>query len=141
VTVEPQLAEPPRTLTVTNDRGLSASTRQTLTTSAPDTFTGTISFSPLKPAPGQKVLFSAMGIQAAPGHSIVQYNWSFGDSAAPAGTNTASGTATPDHTYTNENDYIVMLTVIDDLGRQKTIPVTVSVKFPTAEGASLRNGR
>lgn len=123
------------TLTVTNDRGVSASSRQTVSTNAPDPFTGNWTFSPSKPAPGQKVLFNAIAVQTEPGHRIVSYSWDFGDSW-PGNINTASGLQA-EHTYSNENDYVVLLTVVDDAGRQKTLPGTVAVKFPTA-AASLR---
>jgi hypothetical protein len=122
------------TLTVTNDRGVSASSRQSISTNAPDPVTGNWTFSPSKPAPGQKVLFNGTTVQAAPGHRIVSYSWDFGDSW-PGSINTASGLQA-EHTYSNENDYVVLLTVVDDAGRQKTIPGTVSVKFPTAEASS-----
>jgi PKD repeat protein len=119
------------TLTVTNDRGVAASSRQAVSTNAPDPFTGSWDYSPAQPAPGQKVLFNAIAVQTEPGHRIVSYSWDFGDSW-PGNINTASGLQA-EHTYSNQNDYVVLLTVVDDAGRQKTISRTVAVKFPTGE--------
>jgi chitodextrinase len=114
-------------LTVTNDRGVSASTQQLVTTTVSTGPTGDWLFSPAVLHPGDKVLFNADGIQAAPGHSIVQYSWDFGDpNADPTNPNTAS-VFNPTHTYTVVGTYTVVLSVLDDAGQKKTIAKTVTI--------------
>jgi uncharacterized repeat protein (TIGR01451 family) len=58
--------------------------------------------------------------------------WDFGDG------NTASGTLTPSHTYCDNGEYIVTLTVTDDDGGvgQDTLTVTVNNVPPIAEAGS-----
>lgn len=58
---------------------------------------------------GQEVAF--MGIANDPGHDVLLYEWDFGD-----GQPKVSGTLTPRHTYQNNGDYAVRLTVRDNDG-------------------------
>ena len=67
------------TLTVTNERGLSASTTQTVTVATSPLPAGDWVFSPTTPAAGDTVVFNATAVRAAPGRTIVSYNWNFGD--------------------------------------------------------------
>jgi hypothetical protein len=73
------------TLTVTNDRSLSASTSQIVpvTVSAPPG--GDWVLSPSAPVVGDTIFFNADSVKAATGHQIVQYNWNFGDGATASG--------------------------------------------------------
>jgi PKD repeat protein len=113
------------TLTVTNDRGVSASSTQAVTVEVTAAPTGDIVVSPTTPVIGDKVLFNASGIQAAPGHSITQYSWDFGDPNAGAGNN-ASGPSVS-HVYNSPGAYNVVLTVTDDTGQTKTFTKSLTV--------------
>ncbi len=87
------------TLTVTNDRGVQGSSAQVVSTTLADAPSGDFTTSPSSPVAGDTVLFNADAIQAAPGHSIVQYSWDFGDPNGTAANNTAS-TSRASHVYT-----------------------------------------
>src|SRR5207247_623775 len=103
------------TLTVTNDRGLSASTTQAVVVGATDPFSGDWTFSPTTPLEKESVVFNATPVQSSPGHDVVQYTWDFGD---PNDRTPASGAVTS-HAFNVANTYNVLLTVVDDLGRTK----------------------
>src|SRR5207237_313493 len=92
------------TLTVTNERGLSASTTQTVTVATSPLPTGDWVFSPTTPAAGDTVVFNATAVRAAPGRTIVSYNWNFGDN-----TPSQSGVLTT-HAFTTAATYNVVLT-------------------------------
>jgi PKD repeat protein len=116
------------TLTVTNDRGLSASTTQAVTAASSDPFTGDWVFSPAAPVVNSPVLFNADQVQTSPGHTVTTFNWNFGDGG------TGSGFVV-NHTYTAPGVYNVVLSVTDDLGRKKVFTakgVTVTSGAPTA---------
>jgi len=114
------------TLTVTNDRGVQGSTAQVVSTTLTDAPSGDFTTSPSTPLAGDTVLFNADAIQAAPGHSIVQYSWDFGDPNASAANNTAT-TSRASHVYSAVGSYNVLLAVLDDTGQRKTFTKTVAV--------------
>jgi PKD repeat protein len=119
-------------LTVVNDRGLTASTTQTIPVSASPPPTGDWVFSPTTPVVGDVILFNADGLRAAAGHTLVGFSWNFGDQFS-ASSNTASGFQAT-HAYTVANNYTVVLTVTDDAGQKTTLSkvVTVGSGGPTA---------
>jgi PKD repeat protein len=110
------------TLTVTNDRGVSASTTKSVTVvpstppSAPS-----INQSPSTVHPGDTVFFNATGSTATSGRTITSYDWDFGD-----GTPHGSGTSTT-HVYGAVNTYKVTLIVTDDQGQKSSSTTTVQV--------------
>jgi PKD repeat protein len=115
------------TLTVTNDRGLSASSTQAIVVSATDPFTGDWTFSPTTPLENEAVVFNATPVQSSAGHQVVQYTWDFGD---PNDREPKSGVVTS-HSFAKANTYNVVLTVVDDLGRKKVfIPKALPVVVP-----------
>lgn len=119
------------TLTVVNDRGVSASTTQTVNVNAPAAPTAKFTASPTNPAitgGTNTVLFDAATSTAAVGHTIVSYSWNFGDPSAGGTTNpnTASGVIAS-HTYPKAGAYTVVLTVTDDIGQQASASLTVTV--------------
>ncbi|MCC7416045.1 MAG: PKD domain-containing protein [Acidobacteria bacterium] len=108
------------TLTVTNDRGLSASTTQAISVSASPAPSGDWVFSPTAPNVNETIYFNGDGVRAAAGHSIVQWSWNFGDGT------TASGFQAT-HSYTAARTYTVVLSVLDDAGAKTVLPKTVTV--------------
>lgn len=111
------------TLTVTNDRGVAASTTQPVTVSALAIPTASFVFSPTSPVIGDTVLFNADASRAAPGHTLVQFNWNFGDNSS---TGTASGFVVT-HAFARAGTYNVVLTVADDVGGRATTTQAVTV--------------
>jgi len=103
------------TLTVTNDRGLSASTSQQITVGSQDPFTGDWSYSPTPVIVGQAVLFNADQVQTSPGHQVTTFSWNFGDGDT---TQPTSGFLVS-HTFAQALSFNVVLSVADDLGRKK----------------------
>ena len=108
------------TLTVTNDRGTAASSTQALTVGAGTPPTATIVFSPSAPRVGMAIQFNGERSIAAPGRTITQYLWNWGDGE------TATG-ALQDHDYAAVGSYNVVLTVVDDIGQRGTAQTTVTV--------------
>jgi PKD repeat protein len=121
------------TLTVTNDRGVSASVpiAVTLGGDSSDAFTGDWITSPAGPIAGQAILFNADAVRTTPGHQVTVFNWNFGDLDT---TQPTSGFLVT-HTFANAGTYNVVLSVQDDLGRRKVFPakpVTVTSGNPVA---------
>ena len=111
------------TLTVTNDRGLAASTTQPVTVGALGGLTAQFNFSPATPLVNTQVQFNASASQAAPGHSIVRYTWNWGDGDPSV----SSGSPLQQHDYGLPGSYNVTLTVTDDTGQTATATVSVSI--------------
>ena len=116
------------TLTVTNDRGVSASITRAVSVSTSAAPTASFVFSPAQPVVGQSIVFNADASKAAPGHTIVQFSWIWGD-----GTPNGEGFLTQ-HTYATSGTYNVTLTVRDDTDQRSTATqgVTVGSGTPTA---------
>jgi PKD repeat protein len=110
------------TLTVTNDRGVSASTTKLVPVSTSPGPTARFTFSPATIHSGGTVFFNATSSTATPGRSIRRYDWDFGD-----GTLAQNAGPTPQHTYTTLNTFNVTLVVTDDIGQSASVsqPVTV----------------
>jgi PKD repeat protein len=73
--------------------------------------TATFTYSPQSPSVNGDIFFNASQSVPAPGRRIVSYNWDFGDGSPHQG-----GVQTT-HRYSSEGQYVVTLTVRDDLGR------------------------
>lgn len=116
------------TLTVTNDRGLSASTTNSVQVGAGAPPVPAFTSSPTAPAPNQAVNFDATISKPAQGHSIVRYVWNWGDGSPFTDSNFPAAA----HTYTAEGSYIVTLTVADETGQTASVTGTVKVAVPTA---------
>ena len=111
------------TLTVTNSRGVKASSSQFVTVTASADPTASFTVSPAAPAVSQSVFFNASASKAVPGRSLVAYDWTFGDGATGSG-------VTVSRRYDRLGSFTVTLTVTDDLG--KTATATNSVTVGTA---------
>ncbi len=119
------------TLTVTNDRGLSASIPVTTAVGALAAPTASFVFSPTAPAIGQNVVFNADQSAAAAGHTLTSFNWNFGDGA------TGSGFLVS-HAFATAGTYNVVLSVTDDTGQKSTTSKSVTAgaaaaSLPTAD--------
>ena len=114
------------TLRVTDNRGASASTTQsvTVTTNQP---TASFVFSPVAPTTSSSVFFNATasGPAAGSGRSITSYAWNFGD-----GTDGTS--VTTSHTFATPGVYNVVLTVTDSPGESATTSAQVTVIAATS---------
>src|SRR5205823_4412220 len=86
--------------------------------------TASFTFSPTNPLVNQTVQFNGGAPTAATGRTIVTYKWDFGDGSADG-----SG-VTPQHSYTVDRVYTVVLTVTDDVGHTGVTSQTVTVSQP-----------
>lgn len=95
-------------------------------------------FSPKDPVVNQLVFFNADTVQAAAGHSIVQYSWNFGDNSADS---TASGFQAT-HKFTQAGTFTVVLSVLDDAGQKSVLPtpVTIGTGLPVAQLSLTKTG-
>ena len=125
------------TLTVTNDRGLSASVTQPVTVANATAPTAVFSVSPDPPLVNAPVFFNGGQSTPGAGHaSIVSYQWTFGDGT------TGSGQVVS-HTYSVPTTYSVQLTVTDDAGATATSAprgVTIDPGNPEAKLAIVKTG-
>jgi PKD repeat protein len=108
------------TLTVTNDRGLSATTTVPVVVGAVTAPTPTFVFSPSAPQVGQTIVFNADQSASAPGHTLTAFNWNFGDGATGSG-------VTVSHVFAAAGTFTVVLSVIDDTAQKGTTSVSVTV--------------
>lgn len=111
-------------LTVTDARGRSGSSMQTITVGPAQPPTADFSFSPTDPRPNQTVFFNASASRAATGRRIVSYQWDFGTGE------TASG-VTVSKAYGTAGTYSVTLNVTDDAHQVGTISRSVPITVPT----------
>ena len=115
-------------LTVTDTIGASNTLAQSVTVGAGANPSAVIITSPASPIVGQAVNFNASTSRAAPGHSITNISWDFGDGTSGSGAQTS-------HAYATSGTFTVVLTVTDDAGRigTATLGVTVGTGNPTAD--------
>lgn len=120
-------------LTVVDDKGRAATTDPvSVTVDAVAGPTAAFTFSPSKPSPDEPVVFNASLSKAAPGRTLVQYVFDFGDGTPLV----SSATPTVQKSFARSGVYSVVLKVVDDKGRSHTAePVLVTVEVsptPTA---------
>ncbi len=109
------------TLTVTDNRGLSASTTKSITVSTSQLPIASFVFSPSRPIVNQAILFNAAESKAGAGRFIASYHWDFG-SGETAGGLTATAK------YSVPGTYMVTLSVIDDVGQKAAVSRAVTVE-------------
>jgi PKD repeat protein len=107
-------------LIVTNDLGVAATTTQTVVIATTALPKADFVFSPDKPLPRSQIQFSAQTSVPAPGRTIKQYLWNWGDGESGTG-------VLEDHDYPVAGTYTVVLTVVDDLGQRGSTPKSVTV--------------
>jgi PKD repeat protein len=108
------------TLTVTNDRGLTASNSQSVSVDASPAPSGDWVYSPTPALVGDTIFFNADAVKPAAGHKLVQFSWNFGDGTSASGFQTT-------HVFTQAAVYTVVLSVLDDANQKIVIPKTVSI--------------
>jgi PKD repeat protein len=110
-------------LTVTDDRGLSASTAPVeVTVGANSNPIASFTTSPDGPTAGVTQLFyNASASTAAVGRVIVSYEWDFGDGTSGGGVQTS-------HTYAAAGTYTITLVVRDNAGAFHTTSKSITVK-------------
>ena len=112
------------TLTVTDDRGQSATLSKSVTVAATAAPGADFVISPSAPAEGEKVFFNGATSTAPVGRTIVQYHWDFGTGVQASGMLVS-------HVYPKAGVYTVVLTVTDDAGNRGSTSKTVTVIVPT----------
>jgi PKD repeat protein len=111
-------------LTVTDDRGLAGSTTRSLSVGGGAVPVVLVSVSPTAPQVGQLVSLSADASRPGVGHTLVQFDWNFGDGATGSGVRVT-------HVYAAAGIYSVVLNVIDEAGQRTTVVTALNV---TASG-------
>ena len=109
------------TLTVVDAAGSAASTAQSVVVAAVNPPTVTLTVSPNPPLAGQPAVFTATATPAA-GHSIVRYEWAFGD-----GTSETTTVPTVTKTYATLGTHIVRVTAVDGMGQGGTAALTFTI--------------
>ncbi|PYR28644.1 MAG: hypothetical protein DMF92_13740, partial [Acidobacteria bacterium] len=122
------------TLTVTNDRGLSASSTVPVTVGSPPAAsasapTAKFTSSPTSPAVNQSVFFNASSSTPAAGHTLKTYAWDFGDGTGGTG-------MTPTHAYAQSGGFNVTLIVTDDAGQTGTTSAGVTISSASGGGGA-----
>lgn len=108
------------TLRVTDTRGQSAQTSQTISVAAGTPPTAAFVYSPTSPRASQDIFFTAEASRASNGRRIVAYDWNFGSGRTGTG-------VTVSKRYDQPGSYVVTLTVTDDAGQQGTVSQTIAV--------------
>jgi PKD repeat protein len=109
------------TLTVVDAAGASASTAQSVIVEAVNPPTVTLTVNPNPPLAGQAAVFTAIATPAA-GHSVVRYEWAFGD-----GTSATTTGPTVTKTYENLGTHIARVTAVDEMGQTGTAALTFTI--------------
>ena len=111
------------TLTVTDGRGAQATAVQLITVQPGTPPTATFTYSPQPAYALQDIFLNAEASQPAPGRTIVNYGWNFGDGR------TASGYSVVVR-YQNTGTYTVTLRVTDDAGATAVTSQTLNITNP-----------
>jgi PKD repeat protein len=85
--------------------------------------TATFVSSPSAPSVGTQVLFDASLSRAGTGHTIVSYQWQWGDGESTNPTTSPN----EDHDYQSAGLFSVILTVTDEIGQSGTVSKTLKV--------------
>lgn len=112
------------TLTVTDDRGLKAtSAPKEITVASSDAPTAEFTVSPESPAVGDLVSVNASLSTAAVGHTIVSWEWDFGDGSALV----SSGGPQANHTYSTAGSFTIVLRITDNFGLTHAVAKSVTI--------------
>jgi PKD repeat protein len=116
------------TLAILDSLGRTNSVTKSVTVSQGNIPSAAFVFSPAGPIVNQTINFNATGSLAEPGHTIVAYDWNFGDGSLGSGALTT-------HQYHAPGTYTVTLQVTDDAGRKSAVvsqQIAVSTDEPVA---------
>ena len=108
------------TLTVTDARGAQAVKTSSRTIAPGTPPTPAFTFSPTPAVVDQTIFFNATTSKAAPGRTIVSYEWDFGKGTGGTGVTVSKAYDTP-------GTYTVTLKTTDDAGTSATVSQTVAV--------------
>jgi PKD repeat protein len=115
-------------LTVTDSNGgTNQSAGQTIVVGGGAAPTADFIVNPASPLVGQTIFFNATTSAAGAGHSLVSFDWNFGDGSTKSG-------STVSKSYSAAGNYTVVLTVTDEVGQtsQAVNSVTVGASAATA---------
>lgn len=110
------------TLTVTDGTGMRSSRPKSLTVGEGVRPSANFTFSPANPEPAQTIFFNAATSTAGPGRHITRYDWDFGNGETASGVTTSRSYAA--------GEYVVTLTVTDNVGLKATTSKPVAVEAP-----------
>lgn len=110
------------TLTVTNDRGVKASTTKLVTVGAGSAPTAAFVYSPTPVVVRGQVYFDASASRPGIGHTIASYTWNWGDGDAPV----TGSTPYQQHDFLAAGTYTVVLTVTDEVGQVGTVSQSIA---------------
>lgn len=108
------------TLTIKDQEGNSAYVTHGLTVAQGQLPVAAFVISPSSASVKQSINFNAEISTAAPGHTIADYAWNFGDGQTADGVEVS-------HAYSQAGSYTVVLKITDDAGRTATATQTVTV--------------
>jgi PKD repeat protein len=111
-------------LTVTNDKGASATTRKSVAIGAGLVPIPSFTFTPAVPRIGDTVFIDASASAAGAGHRIAAYRWTSSDGVTGTG-------ITVSHAFATAGLYTVTLTVVDEVGQSATLTKSIAVGTST----------
>ena len=115
-------------LTVTDSRGAQSFTSRAVVVAPGTPPTPAFTFSPTPAVVDQTVFFNATASRAAPGRTLVKYDWDFGKGTTGSG-------VTVSKSYESAGAYTVTLTTTDDAGASATVSQVVNVTNPQPSAA------
>jgi PKD repeat protein len=118
-------------LTVTDDAGRETAITKTVTVST-DQPTPKIVITPSSPQTNSQAIFDGSTSTAAPGRTIVSYQWTFSDNGA---VHTATGPTVTRNVGGTAGTFVVTLTVTDNVGRTGSTAQQYTVTAPAAGGS------
>jgi PKD repeat protein len=120
-------------LTVTNARGATANTTESVVVTGPTTGGNPTASMSAPSCTGLTCTFTSTSTDVAPG-TIASTDWNFGDPNSGAN-NTANG-LTVEHTFSAAGTYVVTLTVTDNEALTGTTTQSVTVSGPTGQSCT-----
>jgi hypothetical protein len=108
-------------LTVTDQAGVAVTLRRLVVPTAPAVPTVDLAVVPAAPLLNQTATFTA-NAKAAANHSVVRYEWSFGD-----GSSATTSAGIVDHVFTSAGNFAVTIRAIDDVGQIGSTSKLISV--------------